>query len=300
MSIPPHHRHLVLSGGGINGLFMYGALKQAHINKLWSHDTLKSIWATSVGAIIAVMMVLNFDWETLDKYIIERPWHTVFALSGESLFDAYEKKGLFGYDLIYAIFQPLFGAKDVPMDISLGDFCEKTGIQLHFFSFELNACETIELTSSCSFNVPLLKAIQMSCALPGVFSPVFLPDFPNCCFIDGGITTNYPLNECLSSLNTNTTDSVLAIRFKNDELSPNDNAMTITETSNILNFFMAFTSNIIDHVLNKTNKCDNSLATEIICPRISLFNIDAAKEVISSADKRREYIQEGERAVNNQ
>ena len=88
-------RHLVISGGSVNGLLMYGALKHMNMQDppLWRHSDLTSIYATSVGTMIATMICLGFDWETLDTYIINRPWEDVFNVEeGEQNAHTYLEK----------------------------------------------------------------------------------------------------------------------------------------------------------------------------------------------------------------
>ena len=65
--------HLVISGGGPLGLRYLGALQYLEKNGYWSLSNIESIYATSIGSIIAVFLCLNFDWETLK--IITKNFH---------------------------------------------------------------------------------------------------------------------------------------------------------------------------------------------------------------------------------
>ena len=64
-------KHLVISGGGPLGLRYLGALEKLEKESFWKLDNIKSIYGTSIGAIIGAFICLNYDWDTLNKYIIE-------------------------------------------------------------------------------------------------------------------------------------------------------------------------------------------------------------------------------------
>ena len=100
-------KHLVISGGGPLGLRYLGALEKLEREKFWNFDTIESIYGTSVGSIIGAFICLKYDWDTLNKYIIERPWHEAFKVNPKQIFDSYYNKGLFDKKLAEIIFKPL-------------------------------------------------------------------------------------------------------------------------------------------------------------------------------------------------
>ena len=56
MSSLPIIKHLVISGGGAAGFSYYGVLKQTQLKGLWKLEDIQSIYATSAGAILAVII----------------------------------------------------------------------------------------------------------------------------------------------------------------------------------------------------------------------------------------------------
>ena len=54
-------RHLVISGGGTLGFSYYGILKETNEMELWQYDNIKTIYGTSIGAILATVICLNYD-----------------------------------------------------------------------------------------------------------------------------------------------------------------------------------------------------------------------------------------------
>ena len=80
-------KHLVISGGGPLGFRYLGALQKLQEERFWCLDDIETIYGTSIGAIIGTFICLKYDWETLNKYIIERPWHDAFKVNAKQLFD---------------------------------------------------------------------------------------------------------------------------------------------------------------------------------------------------------------------
>ena len=139
-------KHLVISGGGPLGFRYLGALQKLEQDGFWHLDDIETIYGTSIGAIIGAFICLKYDWETLTKYIIERPWHDAFKVNPKQIFDSYYNKGLFDKKLAEIIFKPLLEAKDMTLNITLKEFYDFSKIDLHIFSFELNGAYPVKRT----------------------------------------------------------------------------------------------------------------------------------------------------------
>ena len=70
-------KHLVLPGGGVTSLRLLGALQRLEEGKVWKQENIKST-TVSAGTLIAVLIALNFDIQTIVDYMIGRPWDNVF------------------------------------------------------------------------------------------------------------------------------------------------------------------------------------------------------------------------------
>ena len=66
-------KHLVISGGGPTGFLSYGAAKYLEKNKFWNIENIESIYGTSIGAVIGIILSLKHTWETIDDYIVNVP-----------------------------------------------------------------------------------------------------------------------------------------------------------------------------------------------------------------------------------
>jgi predicted acylesterase/phospholipase RssA len=269
-------KHLVVSGGGPTMIQTLGSIQHLEENKFIDINIIETIYGTSAGAIIGVLICLKFDWITLHDYIIKRPWHEVFPIKVQNIFDAYTKKGIFDEKTIIKCFKPLFDAKDISLNISLKDFFEYSKIELHMFSFEVNAFQIEDISYLTHPELSLITAIQMSCALPVLMTPICTEGK---CYIDGGITCNYPLKYCIESPNKNIEE---ILGFKNQYDDHNKNQIDLNST--LLEFIMNFLFKII-HSISSNNMIQTSITYEVIC-NTNFLSINTLKTALSSIEVR--------------
>ena len=139
-------KHLIMSGGGPIGLSYLGAMEYLLDKGFVNIDNIESIYATSIGAIISVMLSLKYDCPTIRKYVIERPWKDLFKLSAKQIMETYTNKGLYDIKVTEKTFKPLLEAKDLSINITLKEFYEYSQKDIHFFVFDLNSYKTVEIT----------------------------------------------------------------------------------------------------------------------------------------------------------
>jgi NTE family protein len=278
-------KHLVISGGGPLGLRYLGALEKLERENFWKLDNIESIYGTSVGSMIGAFICLKYDWETLNKYIIERPWNDAFKINATQIFDSYYNKGLYDTKLIEIIFKPLLQAKNIEINVTLKEFYEFSKIDFHIFTFELNKFETIELSHITHPNLSLLQALTMSSAFPGIFMPTIIDKK---CYIDGGVMCNYPINQCLRD-NTNK-DEILGIKISHEK----DNNSEVTEELSLLEYVMCFTTNAMNFI-RSTVKLENINNTVecTVSEKCSNF-LDLIQQTVINQELRQQWIQMGE------
>jgi len=273
-------KHLVISGGGPIMIQILGAIQHLEKNNFLDMKNIETIYGTSAGAIVAILICLKFDWETINDYIIKRPWQDVFPIKVQNIFDAYTKKGIFDIKTIEKCFKPLLDAKDIPMDINLQDFYTLSNIELHIFSFEINEYKVQDISYLTHPNLSLLTAVQMTCALPVLVTPVCIDDK---CYIDGGLACNYPLNYCIES--GKIPDEILG--FKNKYSIEKNN---INEESTILDFLLSFLFKAVFSL--STSHIQPQLKNEIFCDS-KYLTIDVLRNTLGSIDVRRDLLKNG-------
>lgn len=279
-------KHLVISGGGPVLIHVLGAIQHLEENNYLDRKEIKSIYGTSAGAIVGAILCLGFDWETIRDYIIKRPWQDVFPVKVQNIFDAYTKKGIFDIKTFEKCFRPLLDAKDINMDVNLEDFYKLSNIELHLFAFEINEYKIHDVSYLTHPKLSLLSAIQMSCALPLLVTPVCIEDK---CYIDGGFSCNYPLNYCIES--GKLPDEILGFKNKYDVQKT-----VINSESTILDFMMSFLFTTISR-FNTENE-QQEIKNEVICDARYL-SIDVLRTAASSVDARRELFNSGIETATN-
>lgn len=213
----PIIKHLVFSGGVIYGYAFYGAYKFLEQKGFVNIDNIQTMYGTSCGAMVAVILSLRYDYETLENYLIKRPWHDVFKFTIETFMNCYQKCGLFGPEVFETMFDPLFRAKDLDIaTITMKEFYETTKIEHHFFTVDIGGFELIDISYKTHPDCRVLDAVYASSCVPLLFQPIQLPigqeiieedvsGNPVCTkkntrLIDGGFLMNYPLQPCIQSI----------------------------------------------------------------------------------------------------
>lgn len=281
-------KHLVISGGGPLGLRYLGALEKLEQNGFWKLTDIESIYGTSIGSIIGAFICLKYDWDTLNKYIIERPWHDAFKVNAKQIFESYYNKGLFDKKLAEIIFKPLLQAKDLSLEITLKEFYEFSKIDLHIFTFELNKFQTVELSHKTHPELSLLQALTMSSSLPGIFMPTIIDDN---CYVDGGVMCNYPINQCLRD-HTNK-DEILGIKSSYEKDIDSFKNVNVTQDSSLLEYVICLTINAMNFIRDtvKLEHIDNTIRCYVSENPLTLNYI---QESISNQELRKKWIKMGE------
>ena len=218
--------HIVIAGGGASGICIYGVLRESHKSGFWNINNIKTIYGTSVGAIIAIFIALQYSWDDLDEYILKRPWQNVFKFDIKSVLYAYENRGIFDKKIIEELLIPLLKGKDLDTTTTLLEFYQKTNIEIHITTAELNEYELVDISHKTHPEWSVIDAVYCSANLPLLFSPVLKDDK---CYVDGGTIMNYPLSLCVDNIGEEHLDSILGINLAKADKSMN----RVTAESNL-------------------------------------------------------------------
>lgn len=276
-------KHLVIPGGGHLGFKALGALQYLEQNGFWNINNIETIYATSAGAIISVLLCLKFDWETINDYIIKRPWDEVFQIGISQMFKAYSKKGLFDKNFVEIFYKPFFDAKDISLEITLKEFYDLSKIEIHLFTVDINNFILTDVSYISHPDLQLLTAVQMSSAVPILISPVCID---NKCYVDGGVICNYPINQCI--LRAKNVNEIFGIRH-NYDYSINDNNI-VKDQTNILEYAMNFVSGLIINI--SLNIKEKTVPNELIY-HADLMCLSKFKAALHSKKNRKSLLDSG-------
>jgi len=197
-------KHLVLSGGAYLGFAEIGALEVLELDttRIETYD------ATSIGAIFSVLLSLNCPIKDIKEYFVERPWEQVImdmypSFSMKLMTESIEQGGFFDQEFIRVVMTPFLTihfpqyAKDLNQ-LTLKELHEYTQKDIYMYTVRLpHDVMDIELLSISHYthpDLPLIVALQMTTAVPVLFKPVI---YKNDYYVDGGLLSNYPLEQCL-------------------------------------------------------------------------------------------------------
>ena len=268
-------KHIVISGGGPTGLLSYGAAKYLEQQKFWSMENIESIYGTSIGALFSVILSLSYDWKTLDDYIIKCPWDDILQKNStfNDVLDIYTNKGVMSDDFFDIIMKPLLLAKDLTLDVTLDELYHFNKKEIHIITVELNTFELVNLSYKTHPRLKVMDAIKMSCAFPILFSPKIIIESEYqkknvndekqdvcsrvCCYIDGGIICNYPVNICIEDQQCDPNE---ILGFRNIFEKYHE---IISDTSSVVDFLKICVKQMIRKIDNE--KSYTKIKNEVTC-----------------------------------
>jgi predicted acylesterase/phospholipase RssA len=276
-------KHLVLSGGAYRGFHMFGAFKYLIEKEIILQKNLKTIHCVSVGSLFGALICLDLNLDSLQEYIIHKPWEKLFQLTPEYILKLSNNFGIYDIDVFIDIFTTLLKSKGLSKNITLIELYEFSNIELFIYSTKLSNWEKVEFSYKTHPDLKVIDACYMSSSLPGIFKPLFYNDAFH---LDGGLTNSYPLNECLDcSFNT---QEILSIVAKNEE--PQN---IIKKEVNIMSFMWCILNNII--VNSQENYYKNgTIKYELIIP-VKNLDLNDATTVIQNIKCRLSLIEDGEK-----
>lgn len=283
---PSTIRHIVCSGGGVTGFSFYGILKECYSRGIWKFENIETIYGTSVGSIFAVILALNYDWKTMDDYLIKRPWHNVFKFDLFSILDSIDRRGIFGIKTIEDTFSSLLLGKDIPINVTMKEFYDITKIEIHIFTTEIMNFELVDISYKTHPDWRVIDAVYSSCSIPIIFSPLIKE---NKCYCDGGLLLNYPVDKCIE----NGANPSEIIGLCSDTTASNTDIMD--ENSSLLDYVIVILKKVIAAFLPKVQHVIPN-EFKIGSPEISIYDIVTTT---SNTNRRIELIQNGVDVITN-
>ena len=282
--------NIVISGGGVDILSFYSALRETNKYGLWDISNIKSIYGTSAGSMLCVMLLLKYDWDTLDNYFIDRPWQNVFKCDMYSIIHSFQERGVFDIKIVEEIFLPLFKGKDISIDITMQELFALTAIELHIYTVDINLFEIVDISHRTHPNWRVIDAIYVSSSLPFIFKPLIKDSI---CYTDGGVLLNYPLSKCIEQ--GGIPNETLGISKE----TTNCDTDAITDESNIFDYLLFILSKMLKkaRMNNVKNSNDNIQIKHNIVIQSKLTTLPDIINPASSIEQRIEFIKKGVESV---
>lgn len=275
-------KHIVISGGGPTGLMSYGAAKYLHEESFWNLKDIISIHGTSIGSLIGVLISLNMNWEDLDDYLIKRPWEKIVEITPDDFLNVFYTKGIVNNNIINIVVEYLLKVNEIDIAVTMKEFYEITKIELNLYTVEINKFEKKVINHNTYPDLKVIDGIKMSCAFPILFQPIIEGE---CCYLDGGLMCNYPINECLESQKCEENE---ILGFRN---MSNTSVNNVDEETKLLQYIYCLNSKIISYIDNESNY--KKIPYEVNCIDKCQGKYMEWFETFTSIEKRKAFIEEG-------
>ena len=276
-------KHLVIGGGGPFGLCALGSLKYLHDKEFWNIKNIESIYATSIGALVAVYLSLKYDYEYIVEYLVKRPWEKLFEEIGiQNILELYNNKGLINvYSIYLKKYSILFEAKGISPNVTMKEFYDYSGIEFNFITCDANHFTRNIISHKTHPELELITALCMTSAFPVIFTPVIVDDK---CYIDGGIFSNYAVNICLQETGCKHEEILGVKKYQSKDV----NDGLITNESNILDFLEKITLNIFNRINDELVL--ETIPYEVVCDMNIFTTYDSWTQVPYSSEHRNNLI----------
>ena len=307
--------HLILAGGGIVGLVQFGVIKQLLNNSYIEYDNIKTIYATSIGSVIALIFILNCDYDDIENYIINRPFQKLINMDLNSLLNIIKKKGIISKSIFQEMIRPPILASKFNLNVNstLLELYNETKKDFNIITTEIRTFDKIILNHKTFPNLKIYEALMISCGIPGLFESIYLNET---FYIDGSLTSNCPICECIENENCEF-KNILIIDNNNENeffdvekitkykyLIPKEE-YTLKEDCNLIDLFIYSFSSLVRNYLKLTyiNSEYKNLINKInyinTCVTLESVNINFWMKVFLDNNEKKKFINLGKYLANN-
>lgn len=179
-------KNLVCAGGGIKGFYYLGVIKALEekniINKL------EKLCGVSVGAIIVVLIALNYSYKELYEILINYNFDDILE---KDIFNMFNNYSIYGNSKKKKIIKILIKYKMNKENVSLRELCEYSKKKIYIIATNVETGNEKIFNIDDDGDVDIIDIVCASSALPILFPVIRINDNK---YIDGGFSKNYPLD----------------------------------------------------------------------------------------------------------
>lgn len=214
------YEYLVLSGGGVKGVGLIGALQI-----LDEHDCLANLHTfvgSSIGAMIAAMLVIGYKPQEQFDVMCNINIQEMQEIDIWKLFTHF---GLDAAAKIVKYIKTLFRAKNIPTDITFEQLYQLTGKRLIITGTCVNTHKIEYFDDNTTQKLSVIDAIRISISIPFLFTS---PKYNGNQYVDGGLLDNFPLTGVQSYIKPG--ERVLALTLSHSYEKISSNTIVAFET----------------------------------------------------------------------
>ena len=264
--------HLVLSGSGARFASFIGAYSAILEKYPDFHSSLKSIIATSGGALVGTMICLDYSVRAIQDLCNNLEYNDLKQLDINQFFVNY---GIESGNSITRLFKAIIQKKLGDGNATFNDFYRHTGRSLIITGTNLTTMQLVDFSYKSHPNMEVWRALRITISIPFLFTSTL---FEGHHYADGGVLCQFPI-KFLPDLNRR--DRVLGINL---EFRHESNHIT-----DIISYIKALTKTIFKSVnyVDFDDLAKKYTIIRVMTDNLSAFDLDVSisvrKSLIDSA-----------------
>lgn len=241
MSLDLKYDYVVLSGGGVRGITLVGALEV-----LWEHQALNDAHTyigSSVGALIAAATCIGYKPNETYNIFMDLDMSTMRHIQVWNLVSKY---GLDEGKRIIEYVKTRFRAKGVTGKITFAELRKKTGKRLIITGTCINDHDIEYFDDQNNPDMSVIDAIRISMSQPFYFTA---PVYKGKCYGDGGLLDNFPLKAIEKYIQPG--EHVMGIKLRHSFEKQQDGEK---RTVNTINTFENYSLHLLYTLIDDSNR----------------------------------------------
>ena len=252
---------LILSGGGMKGITILGAIKYLEENNII--ENIDTFIGSSIGGLICILLIIGYKSTDIYKFSEIFDMSNIMDIDINNIFTKFSINNDNVFNLIY---DKLLISKNIDPNITLMEFYKKTKKKIICTTVFITTKEAEYISYENYPELPLKLLYKMTSAIPLLLPPV---EYNNKLYVDGGLIDNFPI----SIIDESKLENVIGIDLKSDYYKN-------TEINNIINYFITILQIVSIRLMRKYDpeKYKNIIYT-INIELNNPFNFNLTKEI---------------------
>tara|TARA_B100001094_G_scaffold302021_1_gene328860 strand:- start:6679 stop:7557 length:879 start_codon:yes stop_codon:yes gene_type:complete len=182
---------LLFSGGGLKCISILGSLRYLFENNIikYNFKDIKDIFYISGSSIFTLPLLIGFSIDATIEIFKKINYSSIINEDSMSLDNLFTNFGLNDMVSYCFIVETILSKKNINKDITLKEFHSIININTHYKVINISLDKVEYLNHIDHPDLPLKKAIAMTCCVPLLFSPI---EYNGSLYIDGGAIGNFP------------------------------------------------------------------------------------------------------------
>jgi predicted acylesterase/phospholipase RssA len=185
---------LSLPGGFMRGVPMLGVLSE--LEELGMLDNITTYFATSVGAVISLLLSIGYKPDEIFKFVLEHLIKDVQTSVTKSIQELGSRGCFMESNFIVEHIRQMISKKGIDPDLTMEEHHILTGKRLictsHVVDMKTSISETKYLSYETSPTLMCVDALKMSFSIPFIFDII---EAEQTLYFDGGVRMNIPFRD---------------------------------------------------------------------------------------------------------